>query len=174
MRQQLHLSQLKFITSKETGELIAFISLNAKTKKLKGVRETSKYKKKICVLSKDLKGTCVENVLYNVKLKEMLNMKGYVVVSAIPVLFKAIVKTIIEPMILYQVNISFGNKIIFFDPVNGGSPYSKTKEGVIKVLQKRLDIDELTSVLEEFAKQADYLLTVMQNDGFNLDTESEY
>lgn len=170
MRQQLHLSQLKFITSKETGELIAFISLNAKTKKLKGVRETSKYKKKICVLSKDLKGTCVENVLYNVKLKEMLNQKGYVVVSATPILFKAVIKTIIKPMVLYQVNIEFGNKVIFFDPVNGGSPYSKTKEGVIKVLQGRSDIDELASAVDEFSTQADYLIKVMQNDGLNLNT----
>jgi hypothetical protein len=64
-------SQIKFVVSDTSGELIGFISRHPKTKKLIGVREDSKYRKKICVLQEHLKGTILPNVLYNVELKEM-------------------------------------------------------------------------------------------------------
>lgn len=82
-------SQIKLTKSEETGELIGFVSRHPKTKKLMGVREDSRFGKTICVLSEDLKGTVEPNTLYSVELKPMHKVKGYVVVSAIPVLFKA-------------------------------------------------------------------------------------
>ena len=48
----LEISQIKFAKSDETGELIGFVSRHSKTKKLKGVRESSIFGKKICVYQK--------------------------------------------------------------------------------------------------------------------------
>ena len=67
----LERTQLKFATSARTGEIIGFVSRHSKTKQLRGVREDSPYKKKICVLSEDLKGKVMPNVLYSVELKPM-------------------------------------------------------------------------------------------------------
>lgn len=167
---KLEKSQVKFAVSDKTGELIGFISHNSKTKVLKGVRESSTYKKKICVLSEHLKGTVKPNILYEVELKEMRQHKGYVVVTAIPILFEAGIETVIKPFSVYQVIISFGSKIIYFDPVNGKSPLSRTKEGVIEVLESRADMKDAPAVITEFAKQADYLLEVMKNDRINTNT----
>ena len=75
------------------------MSLDSKTRQLKGGREDSRYGKQICVLAEDLKGTIEPNVLYSVELKPMHKAKGYVVVAAAPVPFPATVETIIIPQI---------------------------------------------------------------------------
>lgn len=100
----------------------------------------------------------------------MRQHKGYVVVTAIPILFEAGIETVIKPFSVYQVIISFGSKIIYFDPVNGKSPLSRTKEGVIEVLGSRADMKDAPAVIAEFVKQADYLLEVMKNDRINTNT----
>jgi hypothetical protein len=162
----LEKSQLKFAKSEKTGELIGFVSRHCKTKKLKGVRENSIFGKKICVLSEELKGTIIPNILYNVELKSMHQGNGYVVVSATPVLFKAHIATIIVPKSIYQVNIAFGNKTIYFDPKDGKSPSSKTMEGVLEVLSARKDIEDRETVIKDFEKQAGILLQRMKQDGY--------
>ncbi|KAA6302794.1 MAG: hypothetical protein EZS26_000964 [Candidatus Ordinivivax streblomastigis] len=159
-------SQLKFAKSEASGELIGFVSRHSKTKKLKGVRENSIFGKKICVLSKDLKGAILPNILYHVELKLMHQGNGYVVVSAIPVLFKAHIETIIIPKSIYQVNIVFGNKTIYFDPKDGKSPSSKTMEGVLEVLSARNDIENRETVIKDFERQAGILLQRMKQDGY--------
>jgi hypothetical protein len=159
-------SLLKFAKSEETGELIGFVSRHAKSNQLKGVREDSKFGKKICVLSQNLKGTIIPNVLYNVEMKSMHTGNGYVVVSATPTLFKARVETVIEPESIYQVNITFGNKTIYFDPLHGKSPSSKTIEGVLRVLTERKDIENKEDVIENFTKQACILVQQMEKDGY--------
>lgn len=166
----LEKSQIKFAKSEETGKIIGFVSRHSKTKRLKGVRESSHYGKKICVLSEDLKGCITPNVLYDVELKQMHNQNGYVVVSAIPVKFKGQLETIMSKG-MYQVTITFGNKTIYFDPVNGKSSSSKTIEGVIGILQERQDVANLDLVIKEFRLQADELLARMQRDGYRFISE---
>lgn len=157
-------SQIKFVKSEETGELIGFVSRHSKTGKLKGVREDSRFGKQICVLSSDLKGQIEPNVLYEVKLKAMHKANGYVVVSALPILFKAQIEKIIVPERTYQITITFGNKKIFFDPKEGKSPQSRTIEGVLSVLRARKDILDPESVIREFLQQAESLITLMEKD----------
>lgn len=162
----LETSQIKFAQSEQTGELIGFVSRHSKTKKLKGVRENSIYGKKICVLSEDLKGTIAPNQLYNVELKAMHQGNGYVVVSAIPAVFKAVIETAVIPGSMYQVKITFGNKTIYFDPKDGKSPSSRTMQGVIKALTARNDIENLEAVIQEFQAQAQELIHSIKTDGY--------
>ncbi len=169
----LEATQIKFAKSEQTGELIGFVSRHSKTKKLKGVREDSRFGKKICVLSEDLKGTIKPNVLYNVELKQMHQRNGYVVVSACPVLFTARVETVIVPKAVYQVSVTFGNKTVYFDPKDGKSSSSRTISGVLKVLMARHDLADQQTVVEEFKRSAYDLIRRMEADGYILGRQLE-
>lgn len=158
-------TQLKFTPSEKTGELIGFVSRHSKTKQLRGVREDSPYKKKICVLSEDLKGKILPNVLYTVDLKAMHTGSGFVVVAATPVLFKAIFETQLISRKIYRVTINFGNKTVYFDPLGGKSYSSRTVAGVVSLLRRRTDIEDLEGVIERFKTEADHLLWKMVEDG---------
>jgi hypothetical protein len=157
-------SLLKFTKSEETGELIGFVSRHSKTKQLRGVHENSTFGKKICVLSADLKGTVIPNILYRVEMKSMHSANGYVVVSAKPALFKAHIETVVLPQNVYQVNVTFGNKTVYFDPKNGKSHSSRTIEGVLAILNGRGDIENQEAVIEDFKEQAEALLQEMKKD----------
>lgn len=159
-------TQLKFAQSEETGELIGFVSRHSKTQKLMGVREDSRFGKKICVLSEELKGTIRPNKLYAVELKPMHNGGGYVVVKASPMLFQAQVDTLIVPKSIYQVTVTFGNKTVFFDPKDGKSASSRTLTGVVKLLRGREDIENTELVIEDLIRQAKLLVRRMQSEGF--------
>ena len=159
-------SRIKFAKSQESGEIIGFVSRNSKTKLLRGVPETSPYGKKICVLSKDLKGTVEPNVLYDVELKAMHGGKnGYVVVSAQRTLFEATFETFVIPKSAYQVRVTFGNKTIYFDPKDGKSASSKTIDGVLRVIAAREDILDKDEVMWRFREEAKALLVRMSEDG---------
>ena len=158
-------SQIKFAESEQTGEILGFVSRHSKPRRLKGVRENSHYGKKICVLSQSLKGKIIPNILYDVELKEMHSRNGYVVISAVPVQFCADIETICIPQNEYKVKITFGNKTIYFDPLNGNSPSSTTVEGVLNLLNSRLDIENLETVVGQFKYQALLLLNKMEQDG---------
>ena len=158
-------TQIKFAQSEQTGELIGFVSRHSKTQKLMGVREDSRFGKKICVLSEDLKGTIQPNKLYAVELKPMHNGSGYVVVKASPMLFQAQVDTLI-PKSIYQVTVTFGNKTVFFDPKDGKSASSRTLGGVIKLLREREDIENPELVIDDLTQQAKLVVKRMQSDGF--------
>lgn len=167
----LETSRLKFERSKETGELISFVYRHAKTRELKGVREGFARGKQICVLSKELKATGIieENVLYSVLMKAMHGgKKGFVVVSATPILFKARIETSIVPKAIYQVSVSFGNKVIYFDPKDGKSHYSRTLEGVLGVLAARHDIEHKEQIIEDFRMQAEIVIRRLEADGYIL------
>lgn len=161
-------TQLKFAKSKLTGEPIGFVSYNVKTHKLKGVCEDSIYGKKICLLCRELKDTVVIDKLYDVELKAMHKANGYVVISARPMLFNAVVETIIITRTVYQITISFGNKVIYFDPIDGKSPSSCTRKGVVKTIMNREDIGNRKEVIKEFTKNATILLKRMEKDGYLL------
>lgn len=159
-------SQLKFATSERTGEIIGFVSRHSKTKQLRGVREDSPYKKKFCVLSEDLKGKVLPNALYSVELKAMHSRNGFVVVAATPLLFKATIDTLVISGETYRVTVNFGNKTVYFDPWSGNSYSSKTVSGVVSLLQRRTDIENLEGVINSFKSAAARLLRRMADDGF--------
>lgn len=161
-------SQIKFAKSGDTDELIGFVSRQPKTQKLMGVREDSRFGKKICVLSEELKGTISPNKLYAVELKPMHHGAGYVVVSATPIRFAAQVDTLIVPKSIYQVTVSFGNKTVFFDPKDGKSASSRTLSGVIKLLRERDDVENISEAIEALTQQAIMLVRRMESDGYIL------
>lgn len=161
-------TQLKFVKSEKTGELIGFVS-KTKDNKLKGVREDSMYGKRICILSETLKGSILPNTLYNVELKPMHGGKnGYVVTSATQVLFTATVESFIVPKKKYQVIVRFGGKTVYFDPVNGKTYSSRTKKGVLEILNKRNDIANQDEVISDFLDRADELISQMREDGYGV------
>ena len=160
-------TQLKFATSEKTGEIIGFVSRHSKTKQLRGVREDSPYKKKICVLSETLKGKVLPNILYSVELKAMHSRNGFVVVAATPLLFKATLDTLVIPQETYRVTIHFGNKTVYFDPLRGNTPSSQTVAGVISLLQRRTDIENIEGVINGFKTAAAKLLRRMADDGLS-------
>ena len=162
----LETSRIKFAQSEGTGELIGFVSRNPVTRKLKGVREDSRFGKQICVLSRELKGRITPGIAYDVELKPMHKANGFVVVAARPALFEAQVKTIIVPKTIYQVTVTFGYKVIYFDPKDGRSPMSRTIEGVRAILEGRNDIGNREGVIGDFLKQAELLIRRMEKDGF--------
>ena len=161
-------TRLKFVIAKETDEVVGFVSRTPKSKRLRGVPENSDYGKMICVLAEDLKGQVVPNVTYDVELIPMHQKKGYVVISAKRPTFKAAIETIIVRKALYKVTISFGHKVINFDPLHGRSRYSRTISGVIGLLDSRDDIEDRDNVVAQFRKEAVELIRSMQTDGINV------
>lgn len=161
--ENLETAKLRFVKSKQTGEFIAFVRRSHGA--LLGVPEDSPSGKMICVLSEDLKGKIEKNVLYDCHLKPMLaGKKGYVVVSAQRALFEALLETIVVPDYVYQVCIFFGRKTIYFDPKDGGSPSSRTIEGVINEIKRRDDLADKDKVIEEFVPMAESLLLRYEKD----------
>lgn len=165
-------TQLKFVKSEKTNELIGFVS-KTKDNKLKGVREDSVYGKRICILAEELKGSILPNTLYEVELKPMHKGKnGYVVTSAIQVLSSVTIESFIVPKKEYRVVINFGGKknykTIYFDPLKGKTSSSRTKEGVLEILNKRNDIANLNGVISDFLDRADELIRQMEEDGYDL------
>lgn len=160
-------TQLKFIKSEKTGEMIGFVS-KTKNNKLKGVNEDSTYGKRICVLSEQLKGSIRPKTLYDVELKPMHNGKcGYVVISATQKLFEAYIESIIVPKKVYKVIVRFGLKSIYFDPINGKTASSRTIEGVLDILNTRHDIANQDGVISDFVDRATELLEQMKEDGYD-------
>jgi hypothetical protein len=130
------------------------------------VEETNDSPKKICVLSEDLKGLIQPGIVYDVELKPMRKGNGYVVVSAIRPRYKATLETIVVPKSVYQIRITFGHKIIYFDPKDGNSPSSRTVAGVEKALRERKDLADIEEVLERFQAAAGQLLERIEQDGY--------
>ena len=68
--------------------------------------------------------------------------------------------------------INFGGnkryKTIYFDPLNGKTFSSRTKEGVLEILNKRNDIANLDGVISDFLDRADELLRQMEEDGYDI------
>lgn len=159
-------SQIKFAESEKTGELIGFVSRHSKTKKLKGVREDSVFGKQICVLSEDLKGRVIPNILYHVELKAMHRGNGYVVVSARPKQFKAYIEKVAVPKAVYRLEVTFGNKTVYFDPMHGKSDSSRTLEGALGILASRTDIEDLEAVIAGVKEQGKALAEQMRSDGY--------
>ena len=159
---------MKFAKSQQTGEIIGFVSRQSKTGKLLGVREDSRFGKKICLLAEELKDKIWVNKLYDVELKPMHSHDGYVVVSASLILFEAQVDTFIIPHGVYQVTVSYGNKIIYFDPKDGRSVSSRTLAGVIKYLKDSREIKNIGQTIEDLSHNARLIVKRMRRDGYHV------
>lgn len=160
-------TQLKFVKSPETGKLVGFVS-RTKDNILKGVREESIYRKRICILSEELEVNVHPDTLYDVELKPMHRKNGYVVTSAVRVLFDATVESFIVTGKIYRVIVHFGGKTVYFDPLNGKTPSSRTKAGVLAILNKRNDIADQSGVISDFLDRADEIIRRMREDGYDV------
>jgi len=159
-------TRLKFAVSPETNEMIGFVTRNSTTRKLRGVEERNDSPKKICVLSEDLKGLVRPGVVYDVELKPMRTGCGFVVVAAVRPKYRAEVETVIIPLSVYQIRVTFGHKIVYFDPKSGNSPSSRTVAGVEKALRDRQDLADVEEVVERFRVAAGELLERIERDGY--------
>jgi hypothetical protein len=158
-------TQLKFIKSEETGAYISFVSQNPKTGRIIGVRQNSKYPKKICIIDQKLAHTIIPGILYSATLIPMHEKNGYIIIEATPISFNATVETSYIPGICYKTEVKFGNKTVVFDPLYGRRDSVTTIMGVREVLEKRMDIRNLLRVVDEFLEHADGLMKCFVNDG---------
>lgn len=159
-------TKLKFVKSDKTGAYVSFVSQNSKTGRVCGVRQDSQYPKKICLLDKDLARDVLPNVLYDATLIPMAEKNGYVAIEITPVQFKATVETTYIPKAVYVVEVKFGNKVIVFDPMNGKKESCKTINGCKGIIEKRVDILDVTQVVDDFMEAATNILKRYERDGF--------
>lgn len=159
-------TKLKFIKSDQTGAYVSFVSQNPKTGRICGVRQDSEYPKKICILDKKLMCDVLLNVLYDATLIPMSEKNGYVVIEVTPVQFKATIEVTYVPKAIYVVEVKFGNKVIRFDPKDGRKDSIRSIEGCKSILEKRVDIKDITQVVEDFVDAATDIACKFKNDGF--------
>ena len=159
-------TKIKFTKSEETGAVIGFISQNPVTKRISGVRQDCGYPKKICVLDKAIAPDILLNVLYDAVMIPMKEKDGYVVISATPVQFKATIETVYVPKAIYQVLVRFGNKTVVFDPKDGIQDTRKNLVKCRQLLEKRVDIKDISTVVDDFLVHAHHLLKRYEKDGF--------
>lgn len=157
-------TKLKFEKSDLTGAIISFVSQNPVTGRICGVRQDSPYPKKICILDKKLSSNILLNVLYECTLIPMSERNGYVVIAAEPVQFKATVTKTYVKHNIYLVEVKFGNKTIRFDPYNGRKDSIKSLPQCRAVLEKRVDVQDIMQVVEDFEAAAQEILTLMEHD----------
>lgn len=158
-------TQLKLAVSKRSGILVGFVYRHVKTRKLLGVREDAPCGKQICLLSDDISLNDVQpNKLYEASLKAMHNGNGYVIVALKPIEFPAQIEIKVIPQTQYQVTLTFGNKVVYYDPIKGRTPSSRTPSGVIALLMEREDILNKSQAIEDFLEHVKILESIMEND----------
>ena len=154
-------TKLKFIKSEQSGALVSFVSQNPKTNRICGVRQDSKYPKKICIADQKFANILLTNVLYDCTLIPMNQKNGYVVIFAEPVQFTARIETTHVKKSIYMVEVKFGNKTIRFDPFSGSKESVKDFAACKAVLEKRVDVKNILQVVSDFEAAANNILTLM-------------
>lgn len=167
-------TKLKFIKSEMNGALISFVSQNPVNNVICGVRQDSPYPKKIVIIDREIAHNILVNVLYDCVLIPMTSVRnektgenhtpGYIAIEANPVQFKATVTTKYIRGVKYNVEVSFGNKVIRFDPFRGKKESVKSLNACRAVLEKRCDVKDLMDVIEDFEVSAINLLELMKQD----------
>jgi hypothetical protein len=157
-------TKLKFVRSEKSGAYIGFVSQNLQTGRIIGVRQDSKYSKKICIIDKELANFIILDILYDVTLIPMREKNGYIVIEANPVTFKARIETTYIKKVIYKIEVKFGNKSILFDPIDGKKDSVRTIAGVREILEKRMDIQDSQQVIEDFLNTAYLLMKHYEND----------
>ena len=159
-------TKLKFVRSQQTGMLVAFVSQNSTNGRICGVRQDSELAKKVCILEKSISRDILPNVLYDVVMRPMTRKNGYIVIEANPIQFQATIETTYVPKALYIVDVKFGNKVIRFDPKDGKKDTVKTLSECKRVLERRVDIQDILQVVEDFMLAASDILRRYSQDGF--------
>lgn len=159
-------TRLKFKKSEVSGMLIGFVSQNPKTGRVKGVREDSEFPKQVCIVDQTIAPEIILGALYQVAIVPMYKKKGFIVIEATPYQFKADISTCYVPKACYIVEVKFGNKTIVFDPKDGRKASTRTIAGVKALLEKRIDVQNITQVVEDFVEAATDLLKKYERDGF--------
>lgn len=177
-------TKLKFIKSDRNGALISFVSQNTVTNVVCGVRQESPYPKKIVIIDKKIANNIIVNMLYDCVLIPMTSVRnertgenhtpGFIAIEANPVQFKATVSTKYERGIKYMVEVSFGNKVIRFDPFRGSKESVKSLKACRAILEKRYDVQDLLQVLEDFDIAAGNLLELMKEDKRELNSRKSH
>lgn len=167
-------TKLKFIKSEKNGALISFVSQNPVNNVVCGVRQDSPYPKKIVIIDREMANNILVNILYDCVLIPMtptLNEKtgenhipGYIAIEANPVQFQATVTTKYIRGIKYMAEVSFGNKVIRFDPFKGQKESVKSLPACRAVLEKRYDVKDFMDVVESFEVAAHNLLDRLKED----------
>lgn len=167
-------TKLKFIKSEKNGALISFVSQNPVNGVVCGVRQDSPYPKKIVIIDREMSSNILTNVLYDcvlIPMTQVQNKKtgenhipGYIAIEATPVQFKATVTTKYVRGSVYQVEVSFGNKVIRFDPFRGQKESVKSLPACLAVLEKRCDVKDLMSIVENFNMAAIELVDQLKQD----------
>lgn len=159
-------TRLKFKKSEQSGMLIGFVSQNPKTGRIKGVREDSEFPKQVCIVDQAIALEIIIGALYKAAIVPMYKKKGYIVIEATPYQFKADIATCYVPKACYVVEVKFGNKTIVFDPKDGHKASQRTIAGVKALLEKRIDVQNITQVVEDFVDAATDLMKRYERDGF--------
>lgn len=177
-------TKLKFIKSEKNGALISFVSQNPVNNVVCGVRQDSPYPKKIVIIDREMANNILVNILYDcvlIPMTQVLNEKtgenhipGYIAIEANPVQFKATVTTKYIRGIKYMVEVSFGNKIIRFDPFKGQKESVKSLPACRAVLEKRYDVKDLMDTVENFETAALNLLDLLKEDMRQIHNKRKY
>lgn len=177
-------TKLKFIKSARNSALISFVSQNTATGVLCGVRQDSLYPKKIVIIDRALAHKIIVNVLYDCVLIPMgkvfnkntgeLYVPGYIAIDATPVQFKATVATNYLKGVEYSVEVSFGNKVVRYDPFKGKKESVKSLAACKAVLEKRCDVRDLEEVLQDFEYAAMSIEELLREDMRYINSRPRY
>lgn len=160
-------TKLKFSVSGKTGQVVGFVKRDP-SGKIYGVKENDQIPKSIVVLADNIKDRIEIGVLYNVELKPMKSKLGYVATQATPTQFEAKLRTFSVPKTLYQIRISFGNKTITYDPLDGKDERYSTIECIVRTLKNRKDIGNKEEIIKTFQEEAQELFKKIVEDGYKL------
>lgn len=138
---------LKFHFSKRVpGKLVSYVT--RRNSSWRGVNETDEYHKKVVVIGVQVKNV-IEGVLYNAMLIPMIEKDGFVAIKVTPVQFEPKMETLFHKSGDYYVKITFGNKVMVYDP-KVSNPVSSDVSLFKKRLCNRVDIKNLNRFIEDF------------------------
>lgn len=157
-------TKMKLVKSSDTGYIVGFVSRNPKTGAWRGVRQDSAFPKKVCVLDRRLIPYTLTNRLYDVTMIPMKNKDGFVIVEALPVMFKAKITTYHVERQIYKVEVVFGGSSIIYDPMEGRLHSVKDQQAAVEALRKRTDIQDINIVVEEFSKASEMILSAFKRE----------
>lgn len=160
-----YVTLLKFVKSDRNDVLISYVSKNPVTGQVKGVRVDSKYPHKVVVCGASVAPYILSNVLYRATIIPMKSDKGFVCIAADPVKFNATITTRYVPRTTYQILVSFGNKVMVFDPFKGQKASVLCASEFVNTLTHRLDIANIDYIIGAFHIMAGELQQKMKKDG---------
>lgn len=157
-------TRLKFESNEKCG-MAGYVSQNHTTKQWRGVTSSDRYRRVICVASKELKPLLSTNVLYETAMVPMRSGKGFVAVDAYPYEFKATVELTYVPKVVYELHVRFGNRDIIYSPVDGRHETVRKFSSFRRLLEKRVDIRDKDRVLERVDAEASRLVAMCEKEG---------